>query len=255
MEERNNGLPELNKEIFICPHCKILSRYKWNSEYSLKEQTINIMNHFLLEKRSAMGSSEEGYINNFIYFIETQMPNHLLLNTKLSFSQCNLCRKIAIWVDKKMVYPRVSLLPEPNEDMNDEIKELYKEASNIFRDSPRASAALLRLCIDKLCEQLGEKEKNLNDKIKNLVKKGLDLRIQQALDYCRVIGNNALHPGQIDVKENPEQVKNLFSVVNDIAQQMITYPREMNERYLSLPKDDLKKIEKRDNQNNPQNQE
>ena len=122
MEERNNGLPELNKEIFICPHCKIKSRHKWKTEYSLKEQTINIMNNFLLEKRSELESGEVRCIKQFIDFIETKMPNHLLLNTKLSFSQCNLCRKIAIWVDKKMVYPRVSLLPEPNEDMNDEIK-------------------------------------------------------------------------------------------------------------------------------------
>ena len=60
-----------------------------------------------------------------------------------------------------MIYPRSIPFPDPNEDLDDGIKKLYREAANVYQDSPRASAALLRLCLEKLCQQLGEKG-NLN---------------------------------------------------------------------------------------------
>ena len=144
-----------------------------------------------------------------------------------------------------MIYPRESSLPSPNEDMTDEIKKLYSEAASIFSDSPRASAALLRLCLEKLCKQIGEKG-DLNTCIGNLVKKGLDKQIQQALDYCRVIGNNAVHSGTIDLEEDSEKALPLFDLVNDIAKEMLTKPREMDEKYATLPARSKEQVEERD---------
>jgi len=73
-----------------------------------------------------------------------------------------------------MIYPKTIKVSLPNEDLDGDIKKDYLEAANIFNDSPRASTALLRLALQKLCKQLGEKGDNINADIAALVKKGLN---------------------------------------------------------------------------------
>ena len=53
----------------------------------------------------------------------------------------------------------------------------YEEARAVYQDSPRSSAALLRLAIQKLCMELGQPGKNLNADIGELVNQGLPVRI------------------------------------------------------------------------------
>src|SRR5688572_10249423 len=85
----------------------------------------------------------------------------------------------------------------------------------------------LRLAIKKLCAELGETGKNINDDIASLEKKGLDKRVQQALDIVRVIGNDAVHPGQIDLRDDRDTATKLFGLVNLIAEKMITEPKHV----------------------------
>ena len=122
----------------------------------------------------------------------------------------------------------------------------FEEAREIANSSPRGAAALLRLCVQKLCTHLGEKGKNINDDIASLVRKGLNPKIQQSLDIVRVIGNEAVHPGELDLKDDRETALLLFEIVNSIADQMISHPKTVRDMYARLPEDKRKDIEARD---------
>jgi hypothetical protein len=152
----------------------------------------------------------------------------------------------SIWYHGKMIYPESMSVAAPNPDLDAEIQGDYREAGSILSKSPRGAAALLRLCIQKLCVQLGEKGKDLNTDIGNLVKKGLSIQIQQALDIVRVIGNNAVHPGQIDLKDDQATATTLFQLVNRIADDRITQPKLTQELFDSLPQSNKDQIQKRD---------
>jgi hypothetical protein len=145
-----------------------------------------------------------------------------------------------------MVYPDSSPAPLPNSDLPEDIKADYEEARSVIARSPRGACALLRLCVQKLCGSLGESGKDINSDIALLVKKGLNPKIQKSLDIVRVIGNEAVHPGQIDLRDQPATAAQLCSLINIIADAMITQPKTIESLYAGLPQSKLEQIEKRD---------
>jgi hypothetical protein len=163
------------------------------------------------------------------------------------YAKCQNCRQISIWVNPQMHYPLVSVAPLPNPDMPPEIKKIFEEARKISSLSPRASAGLLRVCVEQLTKELGEIEGKLNTRIANLVKKGLSPEIQKALDVVRVTGNGELHVGQIEMNDNPEIAKSLFNIVNIIVQRMISDKNQIDDMYKQLPQEKLDGIANRDN--------
>lgn len=167
-------------------------------------------------------------------------------NQEFTLSKCNSCGAPTIWLDQKMIFPLESTAERPSSDLPEEVHHDFEEARAIANRSPRGAAALLRLGIQKLCRHLGEPGNNINADIASLVAKGLPSRVQQALDSVRVIGNEAVHPGSIDLKDDLDTVNRLFKLVNFIAHKMITEPREIDELYASLPTDKLAGIVKRD---------
>ncbi|WP_201262388.1 DUF4145 domain-containing protein [Azospira sp. I13] len=121
------------------------------------------------------------------------------------FAWCCHCHNESIWVNDNLIHPIATQAPPPNADIPEEILDDYNEASRIVGDSPRGAAALLRLCVQKLCKHLGEPGKNINADIASLVKKGLNPTIQKSLDVVRVIGNEAVHPGTIDLNDERQK--------------------------------------------------
>jgi hypothetical protein len=145
-----------------------------------------------------------------------------------------------------MIYPESAGAALPHLELPDDCRKDYLEARSILSRSPRGAAALLRLVIQKLMPHLGEKGKNIDDDIASLVKKGLPIEIQQALDACRVIGNHAVHPGEIDLTDSPELAAQMCDLINFIIENRISQPRKVKELYDRLPKRNLDAIEKRD---------
>lgn len=133
-----------------------------------------------------------------------------------------------------MIFPHRSSAPLPNPDLPNEIQKDFNEARDVLNVSNRGAAAILRLCIQKLCAHLGEKGRNVNEDIASLVAKGLPEKVQQALDVVRVVGNNAVHPGQLDIKDDQEIAIALFYLVNVIADAMITQPKAIQVMYDKL---------------------
>ena len=174
---------------------------------------------------------------------------HEWLNLKISI--CARCERYCIWNTEKdeMIRPNISTAPLPNEDMPDDVKELYEEARKVSPLSPRAAAALLRVSLEKLTAHLWETEWNLNTRIWNLRKKGLPDNVIKSLDIVRITANEWWsHSWEIDLTwaDNQWIVNRLFFLVNYIVDRIITNDKIINESYLIIPEDKLKGIENRD---------
>ncbi len=159
---------------------------------------------------------------------------------------CDSCGKLSMWFNETMVVPDSSAAPPPAQDMPDDVKEDYNEARSVFSRSPRSSSALLRLAVQKLCVDLGGGGNNLNDDIGVLVRKGLPVPIQQALDVLRVIGNNQVHPGVLDIRDDPATAASLFGLINMVVEVMITQPKHVQALFNKLPANAQQQIQKRD---------
>jgi hypothetical protein len=164
----------------------------------------------------------------------------------LTMSVCECCSGQTLWFNESVIIPHSSIAPLASPDLPADIAEDFNEARAVLAISSRASAALLRLVVQKLCKHLGQAGKNINDDIKKLVESGLSLGIQQSLEIVRVVGNNAVHPGAMDVRDKPEIAFALFKVINFIVSEMITKPNEIKAIYDGLPTGAKEEIEKRD---------
>lgn len=253
--------PSISETAFSCPHCGAYTSQNW---YNLRASSISGNNPIPLmpgpnskskfENDHKLSEEEKAEILQFIdkcssglVFIDdhkSSVTSAIALN--LNLSECYNCRKIAVWVHKNLVFPSKKTGVMPNADLPADVVKDFEEARSIVNESPRGAAALLRLCIQKLCAHLGEKGKNIDADIASLVKKGLNPVVQQSLDIVRVIGNESVHPGTVDLNDDRDTALHLFHLVNAIADQMISHPKKVQEMYAKLPSAKREAIEKRD---------
>ena len=174
----------------------------------------------------------------------------------LHLAQCAHCNELSCWRGMQdedgectgglLVIPDSSLAPQPHPDMPMSVSTDYLEARSIVGRSPRGAAALLRLAIQKLCVELGEPGKNINSDIGELVRKGLPVEIQQALDVVRVVGNNSVHPGELSDADIGDIAFTLFELVNAIVEDRVSRPKKLAALFERLPQGARDAIAKRD---------
>lgn len=203
--------PTHGEEQFHCIYCNVFARQTWH------------------ELRTNMHGSYRG--------------------TNFEAAVCNHCHKHTYWHQQRMIVPSESPVSPAHADLPIACKTEYEEARSVFARSPRASAALLRLAVQKLMAELGQSGENINNDIKNLVSTGLPVQVQKALDFCRVVGNNAVHPGEIELNDTPDIAQNLFNMINFIVEDRITRPKEIDSLYLQLPEGAREAVQKRDKRN------
>ncbi|WP_100488568.1 DUF4145 domain-containing protein [Sporolactobacillus pectinivorans] len=183
---------------------------------------------------------------------------HFLLNSlgidiggkKLSdyyVTHCSECNDYTFWYKDKMVYPLTLTVPDPSTDMPKQVKDVYDEAAGVFKYSPRAAAALLRLGIESLLSFLNTPGNNLNEMIGNIVKTGIPEELQQGLDTIRYYGNKGIHPGEIDLNQHQDDVNFLFELINMIVEELISRKKRIQKFYSGLPESIKNQIDKRDN--------
>lgn len=218
--------PDQDLDSFTCPHC----------------QTLSLMTRGIHHFEQDLMTDDIG--NPIPAFNE--FGDYDIYYNELIIKRCHSCGKKIIWIDGEYIYPNI-VAEEVNPDLPESVKQLYNEAGLIYNQSPRAACALLRLAIDRLCNELGETDRDINKNIGALVEKGLPKKVQQALDFVRVVGNKAVHPGVIafDV-DDTNTAKTLMRLINMIGQSMITDPKEIEDMYNQLPESAKESIERRD---------
>lgn len=207
--------PQLRKTIFSCPHCHAIAQHEWMDIGFRNDDSTYDVDQFGRTASDTM------------------------------IAMCLACQGKTLWLKDQLLYPSESA-PEPNPDMPTCVLSLYKEAGEIYSKSPRAACALLRLAIERLCNELVG-EDTIDRNIAKLVKDGLPQKIQHALDIVRVIGNKAVHPAQIALDvDNIDTARILFELLNIITSNMITEKNQIEELFNLLPESTKKAIEKRD---------
>src|SRR6266481_3884912 len=262
-ESRKIVLPSVRETAFCCPHCDVFTTQYWydvlanevSSEKGLpfvltgqtQEQRAKIVDGLDMADKRKMIEFMDRALSGMVYLESISGEKYArseVLN--LHLSKCYYCKKIALWVSDRLVFPPTKSGVMPSPDLPLEVIADFEEAREIVNASPRGAAALLRLCIQKLCAHLGEKGKTIDDDIASLVRKGLNPLVQKALDIVRVIGNEAVHPGVLDLRDDCDTAFELFGLVNSIADQMITHPKAVQKLYEKLPENKRKAIEARD---------
>ena len=66
------------------------------------------------------------------------------------------------------------------------------------------------------------------------------------LDTLRVFGNSAVHPGELDLKDDRSTAEKLFSLVNMIVDVMISQPKIISDLYGKLGNGQIDSIDRRD---------
>jgi len=234
--------PSFRGNKFQCPHCQVVSQQEWFDVDIASSSANKIIKHVFYDYRAHIKDYQQNAISNFIDEVEAANNRHMseFVPDGFSVATCSSCGDISIWVNQEIVYPKQTPVAPPNADMEQEIQDLYVEASTIVVDSPKGATAILRLALQLLLKQLGKSGKNINNDIKELVTEGLSPKIQQALDLLRVVGNNAVHPGQIDLEDGRDIALKLFHILNFIADEMITKPKELDLLYSDVVPEETK---------------
>ncbi|MFC3904854.1 DUF4145 domain-containing protein [Clostridium disporicum] len=223
--------PKYKESAFTCPWCGAYAQQSWGENFIIKDEENDC--NLISEERFSDLSPWEKKENIVI--------------SSLHISLCRACNKYHIWEGSKLIYPIISPIPMPLEDMPQVVKDLYLEARDVYPISHKSACALLRLAVQHLCKELGEKGNNINDDIGSLVSKGLPERIQKALDIVRVAGNNAVHPGKMEESDTKLYAEKMFRLINMIVEDRIVKPNEIDDLFDGLPEGTKKAIEKRDN--------
>jgi hypothetical protein len=111
-----------------------------------------------------------------------------------------------------------SIRESPEKQLTEELEEDFEEAAAILNKSPGAAAALMRLCIHHMMPLLAGQGKTLDENVSSLVRKGLEVEIQQSMDMLRVLCKYPFQAGNFEWKEDNETATNFAKLLKGIME-------------------------------------
>ena len=188
-------------KIFKCPHCKIRS-----------PQTYTLLS-------IGFDYSKNAHVSATSF-------NHANRNGDLTVSICRNCTNSTLWLEGNLIYPKANFMPEPTNDMAENVKMLYIKAMDVFEVSPEASAAFLRLSLEVFCDNYNCHEHNLYwSLLKLIMDNNLDSDIADCLTHIGLEKDSTADISKINLDENKETVLSLFNFINYLTELMITYQK------------------------------
>ncbi|MDD2666175.1 MAG: DUF4145 domain-containing protein [Methanocellales archaeon] len=142
-----------------------------------------------------------------------------------------------------LVYPKGSNRPPVPPQVPEKIAEDYVEACIVLSDSPKASAALSRRCLQNLLREVANvKPGNLADEIQEVIdSKSLPSYLTEDLDRVRLIGNFSAHPtkskqsGEI-IPVEPQEAEWNLDVLEGLFDFYFVQPEIMKQKRVALDK-------------------
>ena len=168
-------------------------------------------------------------------------------NWHFSVAKCPACGRMVLHLlDGRtnagtVVYPRNLSRPPLSEHVPERYGEDYEEAALVLTDSPKASAALSRRCLQNILrEEAKVKHGTLYAEIQAAIISGtLPSHITDALDTLRQLGNTAAHPtknpntGEI-VPVDPDEASWCLDVLDMLFDFCFVAPAKAAERKRAL---------------------
>ena len=203
--------PRLGAESFSCPHCNAPANHDWYSLF-LKPENADQVLVLTPEAVNVRTESKREWndITEIDQFVERLKRNEVTyayqkhsqsLKVKMAnlhLSSCHSCNAFALWVGERLAFPmNVDKTPAL-------VEEDVEEAAAILNKFPRGATALMRVCIQKLMPLLKQDGEKLNDSMSSLVRKGLEVEIQEAMEVLQVLGNDPVQPTSLDTQEDKQ---------------------------------------------------
>lgn len=223
--------PEPLRRSFTCPHCDTTAVHKWANFDSVLEIKDNPDDSGYVGELGASWSDMNHRSSCPRIFVQYDGLRDW------GVSECTNCHGLTIWHNDSLVYPEACPVEEANEDMPQEVGSIYGEASQVFTRSPRASAALLRLALQMLLQEIlgSESSGRIFNDIGLLGDRGVRPQIIKVMDVLRYNGNESVHPGEINLADNRDDALLLFTILNMIAEEFFTMDARLDELYQRIP--------------------
>ncbi|MDE5414184.1 hypothetical protein [Alkalihalobacterium chitinilyticum] len=116
--------PKHFNDAFNCPRCGVLSPQHWFDIVKSGDKIeIKDVDLFIIAGRRRASP----------YIKTSSEENSFRKAWDLTISICQHCNNYTIWENEQIIYPFQTELPEPHEDMYDDVKGIYQEATLVYK--------------------------------------------------------------------------------------------------------------------------